>query len=168
IYHLSLHDALPILDPSFQMPENINLGSNPNALPEVTLRGGNSLVDPNVTTSTPFNYSNSPNTPLFILDGFEVSLSRINDMDISRIKSVDILKDATATSIYGSRAANGVVVIETIRTITARLNVKYTGNLTLETPDLTCYNVLNAAEKLHIACKIGVYYFSWISRDQQL
>lgn len=160
--------ALRSLDPSFQMPENINLGSNPNALPEVTLRGGNSLVDPNVTTSTPFNYSNSPNTPLFILDGFEVSLSRINDMDISRIKSVDILKDATATSIYGSRAANGVVVIETIRPKAGRLNVTYTGNLTLETPDLTGYNVLNAAEKLDIESKIGVYDFSWNSRDQQL
>src|SRR5690606_39148017 len=107
--------ALKSLDPSFQMPENINMGANPNALPEVTLRGGNSLVDPSGTTTSPFNYETAPNTPLFILDGFEVSLTRINDLDLTRIKSVDLLKDATATAIYGSRAANGVVVIETVR-----------------------------------------------------
>src|SRR5690606_39525871 len=101
--------ALKSLDPSFQMPENINMGANPNALPEVTLRGGNSLVDPSGTTTSPFNYEIAPNTPLFILDGFEVSLTRINDLDLTRIKSVDLLKDATATAIYGSRAANGVV-----------------------------------------------------------
>lgn len=160
--------ALRSLDPSFQMPENINLGSNPNALPEVTLRGGNSLVDPNVTSATPFNYANSPNTPLFIMDGFEVSLSRINDMDITRIKSVDILKDATATSIYGSRAANGVIVIETIRPKPGKLNVTYTGNMTLEAPDLSGYHVLNAAEKLDIENKIGVYDFSWNFMDQRL
>lgn len=160
--------ALRSLDPSFQMPENINLGSNPNALPEVTLRGGNSLVDPNVTSGTPFNYANSPNTPLFIMDGFEVSLSRINDMDITRIKSVDILKDATATSIYGSRAANGVIVIETIRPKPGKLNVTYTANMTLEAPDLSGYDVLNAAEKLDIEQKVGVYDYSWNFMDQRL
>lgn len=160
--------ALKSLDPSFQMPENLNLGSNPNALPDVTLRGGNSLVDPNVSSSTPFNYNSNPNTPLFILDGFEVSLTRINDLDLTRIKSVSLLKDATATSIYGSRAANGVVVIETIRPKAGKLNVTYTGNMTIEAPDLTGYDILNAQEKLDIENKAGVYNYSWNMRDQQL
>ncbi len=160
--------AIKSLDPSFQMPENLNLGSNPNALPEVTLRGGNSLIDPNSSGSNPFNYSNNPNTPLFILDGFEVSLSRINDLDLTRVKSIDLLKDATATSIYGSRAANGVVVIETIRPKSGKLQVTYTGNITLEMPDLKGYDVLNAAEKLELERKIGVYDYSWNSTDQQL
>ncbi len=53
-----------------------------------------------------------PNQPLFILDGFESSLSVINDMDINRIASITILKDAASTAIYGSKAANGVVVVE--------------------------------------------------------
>ncbi len=160
--------AIKSLDPSFQMPENLNLGSNPNALPEVTLRGGNSLIDPNSSGSSPFNYSNSPNTPLFILDGFEVSLSRINDLDLTRIKSIDLLKDATATSIYGSRAANGVVVIETIRPKSGKLQVTYTGNMTLEMPDLKGYDVLNATEKLELERQTGVYNNSWNSTDQQL
>ncbi|MCK7558218.1 hypothetical protein MKQ70_25710 [Chitinophaga sedimenti] len=74
--------ALKSLDPSFQMPENIQLGSNPNALPEVVLRGGNSLVDANSNASV-FNYNNSPNVPLFILDGFETTLQRINDRTLT-------------------------------------------------------------------------------------
>ncbi|SMG06180.1 TonB-linked outer membrane protein, SusC/RagA family [Sphingobacterium psychroaquaticum] len=160
--------ALKSLDPSFQMPENLNLGSNPNALPDVTLRGGNSLIDPNTSTSGPFNYANNPNTPLFILDGFEVSLTRINDLDLTRIKSIDLLKDATATSIYGSRAANGVVVIETIRPKAGKLNVTYTGNMSIEAADLSGYNVLNAADKLEIERKIGVYDNTWNAVDQQL
>ncbi len=160
--------AISTLDPSFQMPQNINLGSNPNALPEVTLRGGSSLIDPNITNTTPFNYLANPNTPLFILDGFEVSLSRINDLDLTRIKSVDLLKDATATSIYGSRAANGVVVIETVRPKPGQLNVTYTGNLTVEAPDLRDYDILDAKEKLDLEYKIGAYNHSWNSQDQQL
>ena len=56
-----------------------------------------------------------PNQPLFILDGFESSLSVINDMDINRIASITILKDAASTAIYGSKAANGVVVVETVK-----------------------------------------------------
>lgn len=159
--------ALKSLDPSFQMPENINLGSNPNALPEVTLRGGNSLVDPSGSTSNPFNYQAAPNTPLFILDGFEVSLSRINDLDLTRIKSVDLLKDATATAIYGSRAANGVVVIETVRPQAGDLRVTYTGNMSLESVDLADYNLLNAREKLDIEEQTGVYSFWGDTRIEQ-
>ncbi|WP_187444187.1 SusC/RagA family TonB-linked outer membrane protein [Sphingobacterium phlebotomi] len=159
--------ALKSLDPSFQMPENINLGSNPNALPEVTLRGGNSLVDPGGATTSPFNYETAPNTPLFILDGFEVSLTRINDLDLTRIKSVDLLKDATATAIYGSRAANGVVVIETIRPEAGDLRVTYTGNMSLESVDLKDYNLLNAREKLNIEEQTGVYLFWGDTRTEQ-
>lgn len=159
--------ALKSLDPSFQMPENLNLGSNPNALPEVTLRGGNSLVDPSGATTSSFNYQSAPNTPLFILDGFEVSLTRINDLDLTRVKSVDLLKDATATAIYGSRAANGVVVIETIRPKSGDLRVTYTGNMSIESVDLTDYNLLNAREKLNIEERTGVYSFWGDTRTEQ-
>lgn len=142
----SLLRALSTLDPSIQMPQDINLGSNPNVLPEITLRGGNSLIDP-TSASSAFNYNNSPNTPLFILDGFEVSLQRINDLDINRVMSVVTLKDATATTIYGSRAANGVIVIKTVPADRGELRVSYTGQTTLEFPDLKGYDLLNAKEK---------------------
>ncbi|MCM5528936.1 SusC/RagA family TonB-linked outer membrane protein [Parasegetibacter sp. NRK P23] len=150
--------ALKSLDPSFQIPQNINLGSNPNALPEVTLRGGNSLNDiGRQGQENPFNYTNSANTPLFILDGFEVPLQRINDLDMNRIARVDILKDAAATSIYGSRAANGVIVIETIRPKEGELRFTYNASLVVEAPDLTGYNLLDAREKLDIEKQAGFY-----------
>lgn len=160
--------ALSTLDPSFQMPENINFGSNPNALPEVVLRGGNSLVDPSSSATNPFNYSNAPNVPLFILDGFETSLQRINDLDINRIAKVDILKDAAATAIYGSRAANGVIVIETIRPTSGQLRLTYNATLKTEVPDLSGYNLLNAREKLDLEVKTGVFNNTFNFVDEQL
>lgn len=160
--------ALKSLDPSFQMPENISFGSDPNRLPEVVLRGGNSLVDPSQSsTSNVFNYSNAPNVPLFILDGFETTLSRINNLDINRIAKVDILKDAAATAIYGSRAANGVIVIETIRPTSGQLRVTYNATLKTDVPDLTGYDLLNAREKLDLEVKTGVYNNTFNFVDEQ-
>src|SRR5690606_16452365 len=87
----NLLNALQTLDPAFQIPGNIFLGSDPNTLPEVVLRGGNSLVDVSQAAQpNPFNYTNSPNAPLFILDGFEVPMQRINDLDMNRVIKVDI------------------------------------------------------------------------------
>ena len=51
---------------------------------------------------------NNPNLPIFIMDGFEVSVQKVYDMDPMRVENVQILKDASATAMYGSRAANGV------------------------------------------------------------
>lgn len=155
---INLLSALTTLDPSLQIVENINVGSNPNALPNIVLRGGNSLEDISQTSKANlFNYSNSVNAPLFILDGFETNLQRVNDLDINRIAKVDILKDAAATSIYGSRAANGVIVIETLRPQTGKLRVNYNTNLVFEIPDLTGYDVLNAREKLELEKAAGFY-----------
>lgn len=161
-------DALKALDPSLQIPENIGTGSNPNATKEVVLRSGNSLVDISKNNPSPFNYTNSPNTPLFILDGFETTLQRINDLDMNRIVKVDILKDAAATAIYGSRAANGVVVVETMRPQVGKLRATYTGNLEIETPDLSGYDLLNATEKLDLEQKVGVYNDGFGNTEEQL
>ena len=153
--------ALKSLDPSIQMPQDNNLGSNPNALPEITVRGGNSLIDPQ-SADVAFNYSNNPNTPLFILDGFEVPLQRINDLDINRVLSVVTLKDATATTIYGSRAANGVIVIETIPAEKGQFRVSYTGQATFEFPDLKGYDLLNAREKYELDQVSGGIFGDWL------
>ncbi|MBV7531401.1 SusC/RagA family TonB-linked outer membrane protein [Chitinophaga sp. sic0106] len=164
-------NALRALDPSFQIPDNLLNGSNPNTLPDVTIRGGNSLGGLNGTTdaSQTFNYTNKPNTPLFIMDGFEVNLQRVADLDLNRIAKVTILKDAAATAIYGSRAANGVVVIETIRPREGRLRVSYTGSLIVETPDLKGYDLLNASEKLELEKQGGIYngYGVPVRQEQQ-
>lgn len=165
----NLITALRALDPSFQLAENINAGANPNVLPNISIRGGNSLPDLNSTAGENlFNYSASLNTPLFILDGFETSLQRIMDLDVTRIARVDILKDAPATAIYGSRAANGVVVIETIRPKGGQLRVSYNANATFETPDLSDYNLLNSREKLELEQATGVYNSTNNTYNQEL
>jgi len=161
--------ALKSLDPSFQLPENLNMGSNPNVLPDVVLRGGNTLVDiSRAGTENPFNYQPAPNSPLFILDGFETTLQRINDLDMNRIASVTILKDAGATAIYGSRGANGVVVIELVRPVDGKLRVSYNANLSLEAPDLSGYDLLNAGEKFELEDRSNAFYDNFNFRQDQL
>lgn len=61
------------------------------------------------------NSINSGTSPLFILDGVPISSSDFNTITPSDIESISVLKDASSTSIYGARAANGVVVITTKR-----------------------------------------------------
>lgn len=68
------------------------------------------------------------------------------DLDPGRIATLTILKDASATAIYGSRASNGVVVIETRAPEPGKINVAYALNLSLTTPDLSDYDLLNARE----------------------
>ena len=51
--------------------------------------------------------------PTFIMDGFEVDLERVMDLNQNDIENITILKDASATSLYGARGANGVIVITT-------------------------------------------------------
>lgn len=134
--------SLANLDPSFQIEENIAMGSDPNSLPDIRLRGQTSI--PDLTGE----FSGNPNQPLFILDGFETTLQNVYDLDINRVQSITVLKDASAKAIYGAKAGNGVVVIETLQPKQGELRVNYTGSLNLEVPDLTGYNLMNAKEKL--------------------
>ncbi len=83
------------------------MGSNPNQLPDIEIQGRTSIL------GLKEQLGNDPNLPLFILDGFQTSLQIIMNLDINRVESLTILKDAASTAIYGSRAANGVIVIET-------------------------------------------------------
>ncbi|MBF1555421.1 MAG: TonB-dependent receptor plug domain-containing protein, partial [Prevotella pleuritidis] len=108
------------------------------------------------------------NTPLIILDGVEISLARMRDLNDEDINSVTILKDGSATAIYGSRGANGVVVIESKRPEIGRLRLSYRGGLNLETPDLTGYNVLNAREKLQLELEAGLYSSGFANVDMSL
>ena len=92
-----------------------------------------------------------------MLDGFEVSLQKIYDLDINRIEKITILKDAVATSAYGSRAANGVIVVETKQPMMGKLTVNYSTTLQITAPDLTSYHLLNATDKLELE-KVGGLY----------
>ena len=78
-------------------------------------------------------------------------------LDPDRIASITILKDASATAIYGSKASNGVIVIETLAPRPGAINVTYSGNVRVEIPDLTSYNLMNSEEKIEAEWRAGLY-----------
>ena len=82
----------------------------PGAGINITVRGGTSI-----TQST---------EPLYIVDGFEMS-DALTNIDVNDIESIDILKDASATAIYGSRGANGVVIITTKSGVKGQTNITF-------------------------------------------
>jgi TonB-linked SusC/RagA family outer membrane protein len=145
--------ALRSLDASFQMPSDLNFGSDPNHLPQMQVRGSNSIANTDLTSQ--YGYVSNP--PLFILDGFEVPLQKIYDLDMNRVSRLTILKDAAATAIYGSKAANGVLVIETLQPKKGKLRLSYNNNLSINMPDLTSYHLLNSMQKLELEKAAGVY-----------
>ena len=155
-------DAIQVFDPSFRIAENITMGSNPNALPEFYIRGQNSIsteLSANTADISRQNLTNNNNLPIFILDGFEVDVEKIYDMDPSRVHSLTLLKDAAATALYGSRAANGVVVIESRAPEPGKLRISYNLTGSVEMPDLSAYNLMNAREKLQAELDGGIYSF---------
>ena len=151
--------ALQTFDPSFRIAENNLAGSNPNNVPELYIRGrsgiGTTQLDAQSLSKT--SLKNNPNLPTFIMDGFEISVQKLYDMDPSRIASITILKDAAATAMYGSRAANGVVIITTVTPKAGKVNIDYNFTGTLEYPDLTDYNMMNAREKLETEVAAGLF-----------
>ena len=143
--------SLKTLDPSFKMMESTQFGSNPNMMPDIEIRGKTSVV------GLKEEYGTDPNQPLFILDGFETTLETIMNLNMNRVASVTILKDAASTAIYGSKASNGVVVIETKAPARGRLQLSYKGDFGLSLADLSDYNLMNAREKLEFETLAGVY-----------
>ena len=140
----NIFTTLSALDAGFKITENNLAGSNPNALPDFTIRGRGSFQE-------------GSSAPLFILDGFETTAQKVYDMDVNRIESITILKDASATILYGSRAANGVVVIETVKPKPGQLRVTYDFKPTVAIADLTDYDLMNASEKLEYERLAGLY-----------
>lgn len=148
--NVNLIQALSMVDPSFKIKENNLMGSDPNTLPDFFVRGESSFMG-------------ESNVPTFIVDGYEVTLQRVFDMDMDRIESITVLKDASATILYGSRAANGVVVIETRRPEGGRLQVSYSNRTSLAVADLSDYNLMDAREKLEYEQKSGLFDMDYVT-----
>lgn len=143
--------SLAALDPAFNLLTNDVAGSDPNNLPDINIRGKSSVIGQRDEAV------NDPNQPLFIVDGFESTLEAVFNLDINRIESMTILKDAASTAIYGSKAANGVVVVETVKPKAGKLRLSYNGSIALSTPDLDSYDLMNASEKLEFETLAGRY-----------
>ncbi|SMD10347.1 SusC/RagA family TonB-linked outer membrane protein [Pedobacter nyackensis] len=160
--------AIQSFDPSFRLLDNNLAGSDPNALPRINVRGATALPGIPETKDDVLdrnNLSSSFNLPAFILDGFEVSLQKVIDLDINRIASITLLKDAAATAVYGSRAANGVMVISTKAPVAGKLQLGYNYELTFSGPDLSDYQVLNAKDKIAYEQLAGMYKTGGSSGD---
>lgn len=151
--------ALQVFDPSFRLEVNNLMGSDPNTLPEFYIRGRSGIgVKPlDQVDVSEAALTNNPNLPIFIMDGYEIPVERVYDYDITRIASVTILKDAAATAIYGSRAANGVVVMQTVPPVPGKLRIDYNMVSSLTVPDLSDYNLMNAEEKIRAEELAGFY-----------
>lgn len=150
---LNLLQAISAFDPGVRTLENNEFGSDPNRMPEITVRGqkGFDLRGEADDSRT------DPNAPLYIMDGIEVSAQTVYDMDMNRIAAFSILKDASATSLYGSRGANGVILITTVRPQAGEIKVTLNGNFNISIPDLRSYNLMEAREKLEYERLAGVY-----------
>ena len=111
--------------------EITQLNGQPGAGMQVRIRGANSIK--------------GSNDPLWIIDGFPGDINMINTSDI---ESVEILKDASATAIYGSRGANGVVIVTTKRAKQGDLHVEYNGSAGVQTLTKTL-EMLSGDEYMH-------------------
>ena len=92
----------------------VQVGSSsgePGSTANITIRGANSV--------------NGDNSPLYVMDGFIVENFSPNIIDQSDIESINILKDASATAIYGVRGANGVIIITTKRGKSGKTKITY-------------------------------------------
>ena len=151
----NLISTLKNIDPSINSLMDNSLGSNPNALPQMNMRGNSSL--PMSVEEFNEGVRNQLNTPLIIMDGFEISLQKLMDYNDEEIASINILKDASATAIYGSRGANGVIVIVSKAPEAGHLKVMAQAGINIEIPDLSSYNLMNAEEKLELEYQTGLY-----------
>lgn len=94
----------------------VSQDGRPGASVSIRVRGGGSI--------------SQSNDPLFIVDGFPVS--SISDIPADQIVSIDVLKDASSTAIYGARGANGVVIITTKKGKVGKAQITYDGSVTMQ------------------------------------
>lgn len=115
----------------------------PSASAEMKIRGIGSI--------------NSGTAPLYILDGAAISSSDFNTVNPSDIESISVLKDAASTSIYGARAANGVIVITTKRgRMGDRPIINYRMQLGFSQIANDNWNIMNTAERIQYEKEIGL------------
>ena len=115
----------------------------PSASATMTIRGTNSI--------------NSGTAPLYILDGVAISASDFNTINPADIESMSVLKDASSTSIYGARAANGVIVITTKRGRNmSQPNVSYRMQMGWSAIAHGNWDLMNTAERIQYEKELGL------------
>lgn len=130
-------------------------GADPNSVAEINIRGR-------------ATFDGQANTPVFVVDGAQVTAEYVYDMDMNDIETVTVLKDASASALYGAKASAGVIVITTKTLKGGKLKLNYSGTVRLSTPDLHDYNLLNASEKLEYERLAGLFTDTSPSRQYTL
>ena len=121
----------------------IATSGEPSVSAKLLIRGSNSI--------------NSGTDPLYILDGAEISSADFNTINPSDIENISVLKDASSTSIYGARAANGVVVITTKRGRMAEKPViNFRTQLGFSNMAYGQWNLMNTEERIRYEKEIGM------------
>ena len=135
----------------------LNLSGTPGVAPKVRIRGSSSItgdreplwVVDGVILDNPVPVSNEELNNIDNANFVGNAISGLNPSDIERI---DILKDVSATAIYGVRAANGVIVVTTKRGLKGRPRVSYTGSLGISlAPDYRLLNLMNSKERIEVS-----------------
>lgn len=113
---------------------DISSNNRPGELASIRIRGNRSI--------------NASNEPLYVVDGIPLASGSMADINPNDISSIEVLKDASATAIYGSRGANGVVLVQTKKGTEGRVTVGYDGSVSFNRIDeLTDY--MNSGELLN-------------------
>ena len=116
-------------------------GSEPGTSPSIRIRGISSLI--------------GGNDPLVVVDGVQGNMDLLNQIPPSEIASMDILKDASATAIYGSRGASGVIIVSTKKNKIGRTTVEYSASTAMDYIPKKL-NMLNADQWWEQAQLVGV------------
>ncbi|WP_230392469.1 TonB-dependent receptor [Flavobacterium sp. LC2016-01] len=94
------------------------IGSEPGSGPSVRIRGISSLI--------------GGNDPLVVVDGIQGNMDLLNQVPPSEIETIDILKDASATAVYGSRGAPGVIIVTTKKNKAGKTTMEYVGSTSVD------------------------------------
>ena len=131
---------------------------------QVTTVDGQPGADINIRVRGATSVTQS-NEPLYIVDGFQQS--NINDIPPSDIASIDVLKDASLTAIYGAKGGNGVIVVTTKSAQAGKVQVEFNGRLTVahRAKKLNVMNIADFAEYTWDRAQGGVAYSSTTARN---
>jgi TonB-dependent starch-binding outer membrane protein SusC len=122
----------------------------PGAAANVVIRGKGSII--------------GNNEPLYVMDGVQISANDFATLNPSDFATYTLLKDASATSIYGSRGANGVVVITTKKGVAGTTRINYDGQYGYSTTPENRLEVMNTAQKLEYELANGNPY-GWTAAE---
>jgi len=125
---------------------DISSNERPGTVPSINIRGVRSLT--------------ASNSPLFVVDNIPLITGNIENLNPNDIESIDVLKDASATAIYGSRGANGVVIITTKQGKSGKITLNFNHSVTLENL-IDSREMFNSSE--YITFKRWAYYYAGLN-----